>query len=365
MWWDADILVRLLSWLLGESPRIVGFLASAGTVGPNKALKPPEIQFSSQIRGTGHFRRRTGVAVAEPVPRLKQRTFRRGRVIQVRSHRDSSWPWCSCSEGTASEEAAAKPRREPNRRRKRHVRPQAARRIVVSPLMASTPGRIRTCDLRIRSPLLYPAELRALDRPFGTGDALKSIVSDEFGLAVACRGLSAGLVRPQSSFLRSVGREQGGRLRLFSAGCLVFTPQPITIGLGDRVPPDRSYGPFKATEHAAAGGIVWALIGDAQSGPHAPNSAKLYACGNPHSSQWLSRLGPKIGQFLEWLIWLGLYHSGAPPEPSEEAWVWGLSFQNRRWFSSRCQPSDVAKKSRFPPRDAMAVSTRYNLKVVT
>ena len=23
------------------------------------------------------------------------------------------------------------------------------------------PGRIRTCDLRIRSPLLYPAELRA------------------------------------------------------------------------------------------------------------------------------------------------------------------------------------------------------------
>ena len=30
------------------------------------------------------------------------------------------------------------------------------------PLTKSTPGRIRTCDLRIRSPLLYPAELRAL-----------------------------------------------------------------------------------------------------------------------------------------------------------------------------------------------------------
>ena len=29
----------------------------------------------------------------------------------------------------------------------------------------STPGRIRTCDLRIRSPLLYPAELRAPKRP--------------------------------------------------------------------------------------------------------------------------------------------------------------------------------------------------------
>ena len=26
---------------------------------------------------------------------------------------------------------------------------------------AGVPGRIRTCDLRIRSPLLYPAELRA------------------------------------------------------------------------------------------------------------------------------------------------------------------------------------------------------------
>ena len=26
----------------------------------------------------------------------------------------------------------------------------------------NTPGRIRTCDLRIRNPLLYPTELRAL-----------------------------------------------------------------------------------------------------------------------------------------------------------------------------------------------------------
>ncbi len=32
----------------------------------------------------------------------------------------------------------------------------------------NTPGRIRTCDLRIRSPLLYPAELRALDDLFDT-----------------------------------------------------------------------------------------------------------------------------------------------------------------------------------------------------
>ncbi len=27
--------------------------------------------------------------------------------------------------------------------------------------MKNTPGRIRTCDLRIRNPLLYPTELRA------------------------------------------------------------------------------------------------------------------------------------------------------------------------------------------------------------
>ena len=30
----------------------------------------------------------------------------------------------------------------------------------------STPGRIRTCDLRIRSPELYPAELRAHSKYF-------------------------------------------------------------------------------------------------------------------------------------------------------------------------------------------------------
>jgi hypothetical protein len=31
------------------------------------------------------------------------------------------------------------------------------------------PGRIRTCDLRIRSPALYPAELRARDKQFESG----------------------------------------------------------------------------------------------------------------------------------------------------------------------------------------------------
>ena len=30
-----------------------------------------------------------------------------------------------------------------------------------TPAKSGTPGRIRTCDLRLRRPLLYPAELRA------------------------------------------------------------------------------------------------------------------------------------------------------------------------------------------------------------
>src|SRR5512133_2722454 len=34
--------------------------------------------------------------------------------------------------------------------------------------LRGAPGRIRTCDLRIRSPLLYPAELRGLAGPRGS-----------------------------------------------------------------------------------------------------------------------------------------------------------------------------------------------------
>ncbi len=37
-------------------------------------------------------------------------------------------------------------------------------RLLISFFVKSAPGRIRTCDLRIRSPALYPAELRALAR---------------------------------------------------------------------------------------------------------------------------------------------------------------------------------------------------------
>ena len=41
---------------------------------------------------------------------------------------------------------------------------QAIKWVVITRnlLINGAPGRIRTCDLRIRSPLLYPAELQAL-----------------------------------------------------------------------------------------------------------------------------------------------------------------------------------------------------------
>ena len=56
------------------------------------------------------------------------------------------------------------------------------RKSLLGLCLPSTPGRIRTCDLRIRSPLLYPAELRAPVQPSGPMDACKSIVSTGFGL---------------------------------------------------------------------------------------------------------------------------------------------------------------------------------------
>ena len=44
----------------------------------------------------------------------------------------------------------------------------------------NTPGRIRTCDLRIRSPLLYPTELRALDRTIirSVGEKCSSLATE-------------------------------------------------------------------------------------------------------------------------------------------------------------------------------------------
>ena len=39
----------------------------------------------------------------------------------------------------------------------------ARTKVLVPSLVQSTPDRTRTCDLRIRNPLLYPAELRELE----------------------------------------------------------------------------------------------------------------------------------------------------------------------------------------------------------
>ena len=46
-------------------------------------------------------------------------------------------------------------------------------------LIFGAPGRIRTCDLRIRSPLLYPTELQALFFNFLNG-GMKLLRPEEF-----------------------------------------------------------------------------------------------------------------------------------------------------------------------------------------
>ena len=86
----------------------------------------------------------------------------------------------------------------------------ARRCTVVAPLSGfslfiSTPGRIRTCDLRIRSPLLYPAELRGPRGPL-------------WSRSVGAAGFEPATFRPQTeraTRLRHAPTEDkyGGALR--------------------------------------------------------------------------------------------------------------------------------------------------------
>ena len=46
---------------------------------------------------------------------------------------------------------------------------KGASQLHCAPFLNGAPGRIRTCDLRIRSPALYPAELRARNKQFESG----------------------------------------------------------------------------------------------------------------------------------------------------------------------------------------------------
>ena len=66
--------------------------------------------------------------------------------------------------------------------------------------MRSAPGRIRTCDLRIRSPTLYPAELRA-HRPF---TEVKKELGRETGFEPATFGTTIRRSNRLSYTLRTV-----------------------------------------------------------------------------------------------------------------------------------------------------------------
>ncbi len=95
---------------------------------------------------------------------------------------------------------------------------------------ASTPGRIRTCDLRIRSPLLYPAELQGQGRPFLPDVAGRFKVgnlehcSETLANQLSCPWLAMGLATKVE--ILSLGRFPNrspamfGNLGAASAGCL-------------------------------------------------------------------------------------------------------------------------------------------------
>ena len=81
--------------------------------------------------------------------------------------------------------------------------------------LAGTPDRIRTCDLRLRRPLLYPAELRALISPSSFGDlrlSSSSAVSayTEYAFVAACGGARTRC-RNKSSLLDFSGRVDGAK----------------------------------------------------------------------------------------------------------------------------------------------------------
>ena len=141
----------------------------------------------------------------------------------------------------------------------------------------STPGRIRTCDLRIRSPLLYPAELRALNRPGKTADASKSNLSFGFGLAVPRRRLLDRLKRP--SPLPPLDRNRSHAQAIAPQYGL---PQTRTRADPGRFWVSRASGPilWPLQDHRACCGTEDRLGADplcAESSSHAPNLAELSA----------------------------------------------------------------------------------------
>jgi hypothetical protein len=81
---------------------------------------------------------------------------------------------------------------------------------------AGAPGRTRTCDLRIRSPALYPTELRA---------QLELILQQSLaGLGEAMPAQSvSGTTRRVSRCFREAGRTSRARSALYSPDSALFT----------------------------------------------------------------------------------------------------------------------------------------------
>ena len=109
------------------------------------------------------------------------------------------------------------------------------------------PGRSRTCDLRIRSPTLYPAELRALVKPLKLQRRPKATVSrmqnwgERRGLNPRPPGPQPGALptelRPPCYNLRCGLRNQG---IFYNVGCALSTNNPQWNGAPERT---RTFGP--------------------------------------------------------------------------------------------------------------------------
>ena len=126
-------------------------------------------------------------------------------------------------------------------------------------LSLDAPGRIRTCDLRIRSPLLYPAELRGASRdPRGSRQ-------------VGAAGFEPATFRPQT--------ERATRLR--------------------HAPTEGKYGEAASRLHRTSVGKGAAALkprgAGGRGGPWGPCSLALATASSPLSLSWPCRRRPRRG----------------------------------------------------------------------
>ena len=104
--------------------------------------------------------------------------------------------------------------------------------------LRGAPGRIRTCDLRIRSPLLYPAELRGLAGPLGPARSGRpDSTAPNFGSTTGSTALSyrrsyrsPQLARPQNDERRLKGGSCDAAVALWSGGPVGLKDLPNVVG---------------------------------------------------------------------------------------------------------------------------------------